>query len=68
MLEGLAVWALFIYLLRLVGMPWNKFTQGFRLPRGRVLANVCLGWTDQFHSYGLIRRFGGSITSYSASS
>ncbi|EGA68708.1 multidrug resistance efflux pump [Vibrio sinaloensis DSM 21326] len=29
MLEGLAVWALFIYLLRLVGMPWNKFTQGF---------------------------------------
>ena len=29
MLEGLAVWALFIYLLRLVGMPWNKLTQGF---------------------------------------
>lgn len=29
MLEGLAVWALFIYILRLVGMPWNKFTQGF---------------------------------------
>ncbi|MCD9469059.1 HlyD family secretion protein [Photobacterium phosphoreum] len=29
MLEGLAVWALFIYLLRLVGMPWNKFTQAF---------------------------------------
>ncbi|SMY34513.1 Inner membrane protein YibH [Photobacterium malacitanum] len=29
MLEGLAVWALFIYLLRLVGMPWNKFTQSF---------------------------------------
>ncbi|MDD9156201.1 biotin/lipoyl-binding protein [Aliivibrio sp. S4TY2] len=29
MLEGLAVWALFIYLLRMVGMPWNKFTQGF---------------------------------------
>ncbi|QIA65187.1 biotin/lipoyl-binding protein [Vibrio astriarenae] len=29
MLEGLAVWALFIYLLRLVGMPWNKFTKGF---------------------------------------
>lgn len=24
MLEGLAVWALFIYLLRLVGMPWTK--------------------------------------------
>lgn len=23
MLEGLAVWALFIYLLRLVGIPWN---------------------------------------------
>ncbi|MBY5944950.1 HlyD family secretion protein [Photobacterium rosenbergii] len=29
MLEGLAVWALFIYLLRLVGMPWNKFTKTF---------------------------------------
>ncbi|PSW20712.1 HlyD family secretion protein [Photobacterium sanctipauli] len=29
MLEGLAVWALFIYLLRLVGMPWNKYTQSF---------------------------------------
>ncbi|MCW8335455.1 biotin/lipoyl-binding protein [Vibrio sp. SCSIO 43135] len=29
MLEGLAVWALFIYLLRLIGMPWNKFTKGF---------------------------------------
>ena len=24
MLEGLAVWALFIYLLRLVGVPWGK--------------------------------------------
>ena len=24
MLEGLAVWALFIYLLRLIGMPWTK--------------------------------------------
>lgn len=29
MLEGLAVWALFIYLLRLVGMPWNKYSKGF---------------------------------------
>ncbi|MBY5922834.1 HlyD family secretion protein [Ferrimonas balearica] len=29
MLEGLAVWALFIYLLRLVGMPWNTYTKGF---------------------------------------
>ncbi|WP_028108337.1 HlyD family secretion protein [Ferrimonas futtsuensis] len=29
MLEGLAVWALFIYLFRLVGMPWNTFTKGF---------------------------------------
>ncbi|MCG9626868.1 biotin/lipoyl-binding protein [Vibrio mediterranei] len=29
MLEGLAVWALFIYLLRLIGMPWNKFSKGF---------------------------------------
>ncbi|WP_273860235.1 HlyD family secretion protein [Photobacterium sp. GSS17] len=29
MLEGLAVWALFIYLLRMVGMPWNKYTQSF---------------------------------------
>ncbi|GEA59465.1 HlyD family secretion protein [Vibrio comitans] len=29
MLEGLAVWALFIYLLRLIGMPWNKGTKAF---------------------------------------
>lgn len=29
MLEGLAVWALFIYLLRLVGMPWNRFSKSF---------------------------------------
>lgn len=29
MLEGLAVWALFIYLLRLIGMPWNKGTKSF---------------------------------------
>ena len=29
MLEGLAVWALFIYLLRLVGMPWNQFSKAF---------------------------------------
>lgn len=29
MLEGLAVWALFIYLLRMVGMPWNKYSKSF---------------------------------------
>lgn len=29
MLEGLAVWCLFIYLLRLVGMPWNAGTKAF---------------------------------------
>lgn len=29
MLEGLAVWALFIYLLRLVGMPWNGYSKSF---------------------------------------
>ncbi|EDP60537.1 biotin/lipoyl-binding protein [Vibrio sp. AND4] len=29
MLEGLAVWTLFIYLLRLVGMPWNNATKLF---------------------------------------
>lgn len=29
MLEGLAVWSLFIYLLRMVGMPWNKFSKSF---------------------------------------
>ncbi len=29
MIEGLAVWALFIYLLRMVGMPWNKATKSF---------------------------------------
>ncbi|GIU40183.1 multidrug resistance protein A [Shewanella sairae] len=29
MLEGLAVWALLIYLLRLVGMPWNVYSKAF---------------------------------------
>ena len=29
MLEGLAVWAFLIYLLRLVGMPWNKYSKSF---------------------------------------
>ncbi|WP_028771881.1 HlyD family secretion protein [Shewanella waksmanii] len=29
MLEGLAVWALFIYILRMVGMPWNKYSKSF---------------------------------------
>ncbi|MDR9829864.1 biotin/lipoyl-binding protein [Vibrio sp. FNV 38] len=29
MLEGLAIWALFIYLLRLIGMPWNRYTKAF---------------------------------------
>ncbi|MEZ8029063.1 multidrug transporter [Enterovibrio norvegicus] len=29
MLEGLAVWALFIYLLRMVGMPWNLYSKLF---------------------------------------
>ncbi|GLP96959.1 HlyD family secretion protein [Paraferrimonas sedimenticola] len=29
MLEGLAVWALFIYLLRFIGMPWNRGTKAF---------------------------------------
>ncbi|MCL1056561.1 efflux RND transporter periplasmic adaptor subunit [Shewanella gelidimarina] len=29
MLEGLAVWALLIYLLRLVGMPWNTYSKSF---------------------------------------
>ncbi|QUM78001.1 HlyD family secretion protein [Moritella sp. 24] len=29
MLEGLAVWAFLIYLLRLIGMPWNKYSKGF---------------------------------------
>ncbi|WP_375748557.1 HlyD family secretion protein [Vibrio sp. HN007] len=29
MLEGLAIWALFIYLLRMVGMPWNKYSKSF---------------------------------------
>ncbi|MEZ9819718.1 HlyD family secretion protein [Shewanella sp. 10N.286.45.A1] len=29
MLEGLAVWALFIYILRLVGMPWNVYSKCF---------------------------------------
>lgn len=29
MLEGLAVWALFIYLLRWAGMPWNRFSKAF---------------------------------------
>ena len=38
MLEGLAVWALFIYLLRLVGMPWNKGTKSFAYLGG-------IGWS-----------------------
>ncbi len=29
MLEGLAVWCLFIYLLRFIGMPWNRATKSF---------------------------------------
>ncbi|SGY95499.1 Putative Multidrug resistance efflux pump [Moritella viscosa] len=29
MLEGLAVWAFLIYLLRLIGMPWNKYSKSF---------------------------------------
>ncbi|MFC1237287.1 HlyD family secretion protein [Vibrio sp. F74] len=29
MIEGLAIWALFIYLLRLVGMPWNSYSKVF---------------------------------------
>lgn len=29
MLEGLAVWALLIYLLRLIGMPWNLYSKAF---------------------------------------
>jgi len=29
MLEGLAVWALLIYILRLCGMPWNTYSQLF---------------------------------------
>lgn len=29
MLEGLAIWALFIFLLRKIGMPWNLGTQLF---------------------------------------
>ena len=33
MIEGLAVWALFIYILRMIGMPWNKGTKGVCLFR-----------------------------------
>lgn len=29
MLEGLAVWAFLIYLLRLIGMPWNIYSKCF---------------------------------------
>ncbi|WP_144211545.1 HlyD family secretion protein [Shewanella donghaensis] len=29
MIEGLAIWALLIYILRMVGMPWNKGTKAF---------------------------------------
>ncbi|WP_394202602.1 HlyD family secretion protein [Shewanella waksmanii] len=29
MLEGLALWALFIYILRLIGMPWNVYSKSF---------------------------------------
>ncbi|MCL1093458.1 HlyD family secretion protein [Shewanella kaireitica] len=36
MIEGLAVWALLIYILRLVGMPWNKFTKSFSYAGGTL--------------------------------
>ncbi len=34
MIEGLAVWTLLIYILRLVGMPWNKGTKLFSFAGG----------------------------------
>ncbi|CAH6894077.1 HlyD family secretion protein [Vibrio chagasii] len=36
MLEGLAVWALFIYLLRLIGVPWTKPFKMFAYGGGSV--------------------------------
>ncbi|UJF17742.1 biotin/lipoyl-binding protein [Vibrio sp. SS-MA-C1-2] len=44
MLEGLAVWALFIYLLRLVGVPWNAPFKAFAyIGGGSWLAFVWIG-------------------------
>ncbi len=64
MIEGLAVWALFIYLLRMVGMPWNKATKSFAYLGGGFLADVCLGWIDQFHANGHFWRLGGAIATH----
>lgn len=58
MLEGLAVWALFIYLLRLVGMPWNKFSKGFAyIGGGAWLVFVWIGLIN----YTPMDLSGGSI-------
>ena len=57
MLEGLALWAVLIYMLRLVGMPWNKFTQAFAYIGGAGwLLFVWVGLLnytpmDMFYSY-----------------
>ncbi|WP_210498329.1 HlyD family secretion protein [Vibrio crassostreae] len=44
MLEGLAIWALLIYVLRLIGMPWNAGTKAFAYIGGSIwLGFVWLG-------------------------
>ncbi|MGF1727149.1 HlyD family secretion protein [Photobacterium nomapromontoriensis] len=58
MLEGLAVWALFIYLLRMVGMPWNKATKAFAyLGGGGWLLFVWVGLI----TYAPMDMSGGSV-------
>lgn len=68
MLEGLAVWALFIYLLRLIGMPWNKDTKAFAYLGGTSwLLFVWVGF-GQLYSDGSVWRVGCSVSAYSAAS
>lgn len=58
MLEGLAVWALFIYLLRFIGMPWNTATKSFSyLGGGAWLMFVWVGLIN----YAPMDLSGGSV-------
>lgn len=58
MLEGLAVWALLIYILRLVGMPWNKGTKIFSVLGGT--AWLLFVWVGMI-TYTPMDLSGGSI-------
>lgn len=58
MIEGLAIWALFIYLLRLVGMPWNKFSKAFSYLGG--VAWLMFVWVGLIN-YSPMDLSGGSV-------